>query len=341
MLADIWFFLWGLLWAMYFVLDGFDLGAGTLMPFVAKSDDEKRTLLNAAGPFWDGNEVWLITAGGVTFAAFPQVYAAMFSGLYTALMLLLFALIVRAVSFEFRGKLDGPGWRKLWDGCQFVGSAAPAILLGVAFANIFAGLPVAEDGFIRAGILDLLNPYGLAGGVLFLTLFMVHGAIWLCIRSGGELHARARTAATVLWPVLVFVVLGFLVMTAVSTNLYANYLENPVLLLVPLVAVAGLVSMRVFIGARAWWKAFFASAATILGCTFFGIVGLFPALIPSSIDAAYSLTTRNASASELNMTIMLGVAAVFVPIVLIYQFWTYKTFATRLTQDDLDYDEAY
>lgn len=341
MLADIWFFLWGLLWAVYFMLDGFDLGAGTLMPFIAKTEDDKRSILNAAGPFWDGNEVWLISAGGVTFAAFPQVYAAMFSGLYTALMLLLFALIIRAVSFEFRSKIEGPGWRKLWDTCQFLGSALPAILLGVAFANIFGGLPVGPDGFIRAGLLDLLNPYGLMGGVLFLMLFLVHGALWLCIRTGGELHARAARAATTLWPVLAFAIVGFLVLTAVSSKLFVNYLNNPILFLELLLPVAGLVATRIWIGARKWWLAWAASAATIVGCTFFGVIGLFPALIPSTISPEFSLTTANASSSPLTLQIMLVVACIFVPIVLIYQIWTYKTFAHRMDESDLSYDEAY
>lgn len=341
MLADIWFFLWGLLWAVYFMLDGFDLGAGTLMPFITKTDEDKRTLLNAAGPFWDGNEVWLIAAGGVTFAAFPPVYAAMFSGLYTPLMLLLFALILRAVSFEFRSKLEGPGWRRLWDTCQFLGSFLPALLLGVAFANIFAGVPVGPDGELRVGLLQLLNPYGLMGGILFVLLFMVHGAIWLCIRTGGELQVRAARAATVLWPALAFAIVGFLVLTSTSSNLFANYLKNPVLFLVLLLPVGGLVMSRVFIGSRQWWPAWGASAATIVGCTFFGVIGIFPALLPSSIDAAFSLTTQNAASSALTLKIMLTVACIFVPIVLAYQFWAYKTFATRLTKDDLNYEEAY
>ena len=165
-LGTIWFVLWGVLWAVYFILDGFDLGIGSIMPFFAKSDEEKRIMYNAMGPFWDGNEVWLITAGGVTFAAFPRTYAVMFSALYTPLMLLLFALILRGVSFEFRSKVDSPGWRKLWDTCNFLGSFLPALLLGVAFANIFKGIPIDAEGILHGNLLTLLNPYGLAGGVL-------------------------------------------------------------------------------------------------------------------------------------------------------------------------------
>jgi cytochrome d ubiquinol oxidase subunit II len=341
MLPEIWFFLWGLLWAVYFMLDGFDLGAGTLMPFLAKNDEEKRYVINAAGPFWDGNEVWLIAAGGVTFAAFPQVYATMFSGLYTALMLLLFGLIIRAVSFEFRSKLTGKSWRKLWDACQFVGSVVPAVLLGVAFANIFQGLPIDSQGIVRGGILDLINPYGLAGGILFLILFLVHGAIWLAIRTSGPLHERAAHTAVYLWPVQVFAILGFLAMSAATTDLFANYLETPALFLVLLVPVLGLIAARVYMGTEQWWKAWACSAAVIVGCAFFGIIGLFPRLLPSTINPAYSLTTANASSSDLTLSIMLGVTLVFIPIVIIYQAWTYKNFAHRMDEDDLAYEEAY
>ena len=164
MLETTWFVLWGLLWAVYFVLDGFDFGMGTLLPFLAKNDEEKRIIYNAAGPYWDGNEVWLITAGGVTFAAFPKAYAVMFSALYAPLLILLFALIFRAVSFEFRNKKDCPQWRKFWDACQFLGNFLPALLLGVAFANLFMGIPIDGNGVYHGNIIKLLNPYGLAGG---------------------------------------------------------------------------------------------------------------------------------------------------------------------------------
>ena len=155
-LQSIWFYLWGLLWAVFFITDGFDFGVGTLYPFLGKTDRDKRVMINSLGPLWDGNEVWLITAGGVTFAAFPLVYAVMFSSLYTALMLILFALILRGVSFEFRGKVDSPAWRRLWDTCIFIGSAAPALLFGVAFANIFQGLPLDENHLFQGNLLTLL-----------------------------------------------------------------------------------------------------------------------------------------------------------------------------------------
>ena len=191
-LQTVWFFIWGLLWAVFFMTDGFDLGIGTLYPFLGKSERDKHMMIHAMGPLWDGNEVWLLTAGGVTFAAFPLVYAVMFSSLYSALMLILFALILRGVSFEFRNKVDSPAWKRVWDTCIFVGSFLPALLFGVAFANIFKGIPIDQDGIYLGNLFTLLNPYGLLGGVLFLCLFLVHGALWLTVRADGDLAQRAE-----------------------------------------------------------------------------------------------------------------------------------------------------
>ena len=227
MLESIWFFLWGILWAVYFMLDGFDLGLGTLMPFLAKNDTERQLVYRAMGPHWDGNEVWLITAGGVTFAAFPTTYAVMFSGLYSALMLVLFALILRGVSFAFRNEVDNPRWKCLWDTCLTLGSFLPALLLGVAFANIFRGLPIGEGGLYQGGLLTLINPYGLAGGVLFLLLFLVHGALWLAVKSEGVLHHRAAALAGRLWWPLLVVAALFLFATSRATRLFANYASQP------------------------------------------------------------------------------------------------------------------
>ncbi len=345
MLESVWFFLWGILWAVYFMLDGFDLGAGTLMPFLAKSDTERRVVYNAIGPFWDGNEVWLITAGGVTFAAFPRTYAVMFSSLYSALMLILFALIIRGVAFELRGKVDSPAWRRLWDGCLLVGSLVPALLFGVAFANIFAGIPLDARGVYQGSLFTLLNPYGLLGGVFFLLMFLVHGALWLGVKSGGrvgaELGERARAAARRLWPVLLLAAVAFLSATAWATDLYANYLEVPVLGLVPLLAVAALLAQRWFMARGQWWRAWFASAATILLATLFGVIGLYPRLLPSSLNPAWSLTAFNSSSSPLTLKIMLGVALVMVPAVILYQLWVYLRFRHPVAEDDLAYEEAY
>jgi cytochrome d ubiquinol oxidase subunit II len=340
-LQDIWFLLWGLLWAVYFISDGFDFGIGTLLPFLGKDNRQKRVMYNAMGPLWDGNEVWLITAGGVTFAAFPTVYAVMFSSLYSALMLILFALIVRGVSFEFRSKVENPVWQKVWDTCMFLGSLLPAILFGAAFANIFRGIPIDGDGVYHGTLLTLLNPYGLLGGVLFLLLFMVHGAIWLAIRSEGELNERATRTASGLWFVLLIVAVIFLIASAFSTKLYDNYLAHPLLFVVILITVLALLGQKIFLSKGSLWKAWFSSALTIIGAVFFGVIGLYPNMFPSSIDPAYSLTAHNASSSPLTLKIMLVVALIFVPIVLIYQIWAYNLFKGKVTEEELGYDEAY
>jgi cytochrome d ubiquinol oxidase subunit II len=341
MLETIWFLLWGVLWAVYFMLDGFDLGLGTLVPFITGNDAERRIAYNSMGPFWDGNEVWLITAGGVTFAAFPTTYAVMFSALYTPLLLLLFALILRAVALEFRGKEDSPGWQKLWDLCHFLGSFLPALLLGVAFANIFRGIPINADGEFQGNLLTLLNPYGLLGGILFVLLFLVHGALWLAIKAEAPLGDRAGRAAGGIWWALLVVAVVFLGATWFATNLYQNYLTFPVLLLIPLITVLALLATRFFIAKGAWWKAWFASSLTIVGATLFGVVGLYPNLFPSSLNPAWSLTIFNSASSHLTLKIMLGVALTFVPIVLVYQIWAYWLFKDKVTEEDLSSEEAY
>lgn len=336
-LQSIWFFLWGLLWALYFMTDGFDLGIGTLYPILGKSDQDKNTMINAMGPLWDGNEVWLLTAGGVTFAAFPLVYAVMFSSLYTALMLILFALIIRGVSFEFRNKVQHPLWIKVWDTCIFVGSIAPAILFGVAFANIFRGIPFNEDGLFQGNLFTLLNPYGLLGGVLFLLLFVQHGANWIIVRSEGDLHDRALDLSKKIWPVLVGVAVIFLVASWFATPLYNNFLARPILFVVILITVGALLTIRLFLNQANGLKAWFASALTIVGATFFGVIGLFPNLFPSSINPEFSLSAFNASSSPLTLKIMLVVVIMFVPLVLAYQIWTYNTFRDKITLDEFMY----
>lgn len=341
MLETIWFILWGVLWAMYFVLDGFDLGLGSLMPWLAKNNRERRVIYNAMGPFWDGNEVWLITAGGVTFAAFPGTYAVMFSTLYTPLMMLLFGLILRGVAFEFRSKVDSDAWRKVWDWCLVVGSFVPALLLGVTFANIFMGIPFDKEGLWHGSLAGLLNPYGLLGGVLFVLLFKMHGAIWLTIKAKGDLELRAALCARVLWPMVLVAAVAFLVASWFYTDLYQNYLSMVFLWVIPLLAVVCLLLTRMFIGKNAWWPAWFASAGTIAFATFFGIAGLYPRLLPSSLDPAASLTAFNSSSSPLTLKIMLGVALVTVPIVLIYQILVYRFFRHKIGDEELAYEEAY
>ena len=311
------------------------------MPFLAKNEADKQIMYSAQYPYWDSNEVWLIAAGGVTFAAFPTTYAVLFSSFYSALMLILFALIFRAVSFEFRGKIDNPAWRRCWDIAMIGGSFLPALLLGVAFANIFRGIPIDGEGIYHGNILTLLNPYGLAGGILYLVLFCLHGSLWLTIKTEGEIQQRAAVLAKKMWLVLVIAAGLFLVVTGFFTQLYQNYLNSPIFFIIPLITVASLFLIRILIKKQAWGKAWFASNGAIVGVTFFGIVGLYPNLLPSSINPSYSLTIYNSASSPLTLKIMLGVALVFVPIIIIYQAWVYNFFKDKVKEKDLMYEKQY
>lgn len=335
-----WFVLWGFLWGAYFMLDGFVLGTGFMSGFLARNDTERRILINTVGPVWDGNEVWLVTAGGATFAAFPTTYALMFSNLYTALLLLLFALIVRGVSFEFRGKLDGASWKGGWDLAITLSSLVPALLFGVAFGNIFQGIPMRND-FAAArftyegGLLSLLNPYGLLTGVLFVMLFAVHGSLYAAIKTTGDLSGRAESMAGKLWFPLLAVAVAFLGFTLPATRLYDNYLASPALLIFPLIAVGSLLMVKVSIGGRNLHRAFLFSCLTVTFVCFTGVAGLFPNLIPSSLDPASNLTIYNSSSSLYTLRIMTVVALLFVPIVIAYKIWIYRIFRGRVTGEDV------
>lgn len=330
-LQILWFILWGLLWAVYFMLDGFDFGAGILYRFIARNESEKSAVRRSIAPVWDGNEVWLIAAGGITFAAFPSAYASLFSYLYSALLIILFALIFRGVAIEFRAKAASSAWGRGWDLAFFLGSLVPALLFGVAFGNIFRGLPIDAEGY-HGTLLSLLNPYGLWTGLLFVLLFLVHGALWLAFKTGGELEARALLFARSGWYFLLAAAAVFLVWTVPATRLEENYLRRPYWLVVPLLAVVSLLLIRLRISQKRMGAAFFASSATIMLVIFTGIVGLFPNLIPSRLDPAYSLTAFNASSSPYTLKIMTIVALVFVPVVIGYQVWVYRVFRHKVDE---------
>lgn len=339
-LQIIWFVLWGVLWSVYFMLDGFVFGAGILNTLLARNEAEKRMLQRSFGPVWDGNEVWLITAGGATFAAFPGTYASMFSYLYTALLLILFALIIRGVAVELRNKEDHPRWKSLWDRALLVSSALLALLFGVAFGNIFAGLPMDATGY-HGSLLSLLNPYGLLTGLLFVLLFVVHGALYLSVKTTGDLAKRAAALADQIWPALFSVAAIFLVATYFATKLYANYFRYPLLLLVPLGAVAALVIIRLKLAENCPLAAFAASCASVLLVVATGVTGLFPNLIPSNLDPAYSLTISNSSSSPYTLQIMTWVAFIFVPIVIAYKIWIYRIFRAPVTVAEATGKELY
>jgi cytochrome d ubiquinol oxidase subunit II len=335
--AIIWFILWGVLWAAYFVLDGFDLGAGMLYLFLGKTESDRRLVRRSIGPVWDGNEVWLLTAGGATFAAFPAVYATMFSTMYSALLLVLFALILRGVSLEFRAKGEGDRWAKTWDMGFAVGSFLPALLFGVAFGNIFRGLPLDAAGW-HGSLLGLLNPYGLWTGVLFVLMFLVQGGLWIALKTSGDLSARALKAVKALWIGEASVLVLFLAGTALDTKLFDNYRAHPVLFVVPVLAALMLVDLRIHAGMGQVGRAFFASSAAILLVTATGLVGLFPNLFPSRLDPASSLTIYNASSSPYTLKIMTIVALIFVPVVIAYQAWVHRVFRKKIEPEP---DEMY
>ncbi|MDM7202811.1 MAG: cytochrome d ubiquinol oxidase subunit II [Thermodesulfobacteriaceae bacterium] len=333
----IWFILWGVLWAVYFALDGFDLGAGSLLYLLGKDEKERRVVYQAVGPFWDGNEVWLITAGGATFAAFPTAYAVMFSALYTPLLLLLFSLIFRGVAVEYRNKHESPSWRKFWDLVFFLGSLAPALLLGVAFANIFKGVPLDEKGLLQTNLLGLLNFYGLLGGILFVFCFATHGALWVAFKALNPISERAASLAKKLWIITLILVILFWSASFVTTNLWNNYFQAPLLFIFPLLAAVLYLLVPLFINKGSYFKAWICSALTIVLFAAWGVAGLFPNILPSSINPDYSLTIYNSSSSPLTLKIMTIVALIFVPIVLVYVFWAYKTFSHKITEKEISY----
>ncbi len=320
-----WFILWGVLWAAYFILDGFDLGVGILYPFLGV-DEKKRAALRASiGPVWDGNEVWLVTAGGTTFAAFPGAYATLFSELYPAMLLILFGLILRGVSLEFRSKGDSPGWKAFWDAGFFVGSLITAFLFGAAFGNLFRGLPIDARGY-HGTLVTLLNPYGLLTGLLFVLLFLTHGSLWFAMKAGGRLGESALRRARSLWSVTVVAAVVFLVWSAVGTDLAQNYLKRPAWVVVPLLAVASLALIWHGISKGRPFLAFVGSCGAIAGTVFTGLIGLYPNLIPSRLDPEFSLTIFNAASSAYTLKVMTVVAVIFVPVVIAYQAWVYKVF---------------
>jgi cytochrome d ubiquinol oxidase subunit II len=321
-LTTVWFALIAVLWVGYFCLEGFDFGVGMLLPVLARDETERRVMINTIGPVWDGNEVWVLVAGGATFAAFPEWYATLFSGFYLPLLLILVALIVRGLSFEYRHKRDEVEWKARWDLAIIVGSVVPALLWGVAFANIVAGVPIDADKEFTGTLFTLLNPFGLLGGLVTLTLFAAHGAMFVALKTDGEIRHRARDLAVRIGAVAAVLAVVFLVWTQVRTG---TALTAVVFAVAALALVGGLVAARA--GREGW--AFVGTFATI-GLAVVGLfLALFPDVMPSTTDPAYSLTTTNAAATAYTLKVMTWVAVVFTPIVLGYQAWTYWVFRKR------------
>lgn len=324
-LTTFWFLLISILWIGYFFLEGFDFGVGMLLHPLSHDDVDRRVMINTIAPVWDGNEVWLITAGGATFAAFPFWYATLFSGFYLPLFLILVALIFRGVAFEYRGKIDSPTWRRNWDLAIAFGSWVPAVLWGVAFANIIRGVPINADGDYTGGFFNLLNPFALLGGIMTAVLFALHGATFLALKSTGPVRDRARSLALVLFPVAVVVVAVFLVLNQIDRG--KGWTWIPIV-----VAVVSLIAGRLSVSAdRDGWT--FATTGLAIAATFVAIFGsLFPAVMVSSTSDAFTLTTTNAASTAYTLKIMTWVAVIMTPIVLVYQGWSYWVFRKRVTR---------
>ncbi len=331
-LTTAWFWLIAILWIGYFVLEGFDFGVGALLFVLGRNEPERRAILRTIGPVWDGNEVWVLVAGGATFAAFPEWYASLFSGFYLALFLLLLALIVRGVAIEYRNKREDAAWRYRWDVAISVASAVPALLWGVAFGNIVQGVPLDARHEFTGNLLTLLNPYALLGGLTTLTLFLTHGALFLALKTDGAIRRRANAAASRLGIAAAVVAVAFLGWTQ---QMNGDPGSLAVSALAALALVGGLVANR--LGREAW--AFAGTAATIVLAVAALFVALFPNVLPSTTDPAFSLTTTNAASTSYTLGIMTGVALVFTPLVLLYQGWTYWVFRRRVTADAVHADE--
>lgn len=332
-LNTVWFVLVGVLFIGFFLLEGFDYGVGILMPFLGKDDTDRRVIINTIGPFWDGNEVWVIAAGGAMFAAFPHWYATLFSGFYLALVLMLLALIVRGVAFEFRSKDQHPKWRALWDWMIFVGSLVPAVLWGVAFANLVRGVPIDADMQYVGGFWNLLNPYALVGGLATASVFVLHGAVFLSLKTKGDLMERAHRSAVRLWLPAVVLVLAYVVYGYFATDMFTRRGINPGP--VPIGAAVALLAAGWLLRIRRHGWAFVMTALTIVLSTATLLIGLYPRVMVSSLDPAWSLTITNASSSPYTLQVMSIVALIFVPIVLLYQGWSYWVFRKRVGRDDV------
>lgn len=365
----IWWILIGVLLIGFALTDGFDMGAMALMPFVGKTDQERRVAINTIAPHWDGNQVWFITAGGALFAAWPMVYATAFSGLYWALLLVLFALFCRPVGFDYRSKLEDPRWRQAWDWALFAGGAVPALVFGVAFGNLFQGLPFRLDELMRpsyeGSFFALLNPMALLFGLVSLAMLCLHGGTWLMLRTQGEVNVRARKASMIcalaylagfilagIW--LVTAVDGFTLMSSLDGNAVlnplakevgrgnpgwlANYQAQPWTMLAPALGIlGGVLALIAASRDRAGW-AFLGSSLAIVGTICTAGFSLFPFVLPSSLDPASSLTLWDAVSSHKTLGIMFAVACIFVPVVLAYTLWSYWRLWGRLNLASIEAD---
>ncbi|HEX8996491.1 MAG TPA: cytochrome d ubiquinol oxidase subunit II [Ktedonobacterales bacterium] len=329
-LNTLWFILIATLFTGFFLLEGFDYGVGILLPVLGRDDADRRMLISSIGPFWDGNEVWLLTAGGAMFAAFPNWYATLFSGFYLPLALMLLALIVRGVAFEFRNKDARPAWRATWDWMIFIGSFVPALLWGVALSNIISGVPIDAHQNYVGGFWNLLNPYALLGGITFVGVFTLYGAIFLALKADNPIGERAHILARLIWLPVSALIFAFVIAGYFATDVFARLGVNPGV--APLMAAAALISMGWLLSARRHGWAFIMMAALLVFSVATLFLGLFPRVMVSSLNPAWDLTITNASSSPYTLTVMSIIALTLVPIVVAYQAWNYYIFRQRVTR---------
>lgn len=330
-LPELWFWLIAFLWAGYFLLEGFDFGVGMLLPFLPRrgSEQDRSLMFQAIGPVWDGNEVWLVVAAGATFAAFPVWYASLFSGFYIAVLLILVLLIVRVVSFEWRGKADTPAWRAAWMWANTVGSAGAAFLWGLTLANLLHGVPLSHTQAFAGNFLDLFSGFTVLAGVAVVVVFALHGATYLALRTSGGLRERAEWTARRLAPAATIVAAGFLVWAVIAAHQRNERAIVPVL--IPAAATAAaLVFAVVLLHLRREGWAFAATGLAAIGLVATIFVGLYPRVMVSHPDFANSLTIVNAASGHYALKVITIVAVIFAPLVLLYQSWTYHVFRKRL-----------
>jgi cytochrome d ubiquinol oxidase subunit II len=337
-LNELWFVLLVVIVAGYLILDGFDMGVGILHLFAARSDTERRIMLNSIGPVWDGNEVWLVLGGGVLFAAFPLAYASLFSGFYLAFMLVLLVMILRTVAIEFRSKRPGAAWRKTWDFVFSICSLGLAFLLGVAFGDILTGVPIDADGNMQVTLIELLNPFALLVGATAVVMFALHGGIYALMKTDGDLHDRIHRWMPRL--MVAFFVLNTLVVLAIVASrplISERYLSHIWLVIFPAAALLALILSWVMLRRGRELSAFVASGMMIALLLISGGIGMFPNLLVSTTDPAYNLTVYNAASEPNTLTVMLIVALIGMPIVLLYTAGVYYFFAGKTVLDPDSY----
>lgn len=331
-LNELWFLLIAVLFVGFFVLEGYDFGVGTVARFLGKNDKEKRVYINTIGPFWDANEVWLLTAGGAMFAAFPHWYATMFSGLYIPLVFMLLALIIRGVAFEFRGKIDTPKWRNTWDWAIFIGSSLPPLLWGVALTNLMTGLPIDENKEFVGGFLQLLHPFALLGGVMFVLLCMVHGLQFISLKTAGELRDRARNLSKKVTPVTIVILFVFATIGLFKTDIFT--VHGNIWLIIPVLSVVTLIAAYFYNqNERDGW-AFFMTSLSIVTLISSVFIGMFPRVLISTLGAANDLTIYTASSGDYTLKLMTIVSLTLLPFVLGYTIWSYIVFRKRIKHED-------